>query len=88
MADPKVLQIIPASGWNALFEDEDSVPVVCFALVQDVDEDGNATTAVRPMACIDDVIELCDEYDSYLGVARDDSDEYDEEDEEEDDEEE
>ena len=78
----KVLQIMPANGWSAVFEDEDNVPVVCFALVQGIDEEGKTTSDVRPMACIDDVIEFCDEYDSYLGVVRDgDSDEYEEQDE-------
>lgn len=86
MADPKVMQIIPADGWSASFEDEDSVPLVCFALVQSVDENGNAVSSVRPMACIDETIELCDEYETYLGVTRDDADEYDEEEDEEDEE--
>ena len=83
MADEvKILQIMPADGWLAVFDDEDSVPVVCFALAQGVDDDGKTTTDVRPMACIDDVVEFCDDYDSYLGVVRDDdSGEDDEEDE-------
>ena len=71
MADEsKILQIMPADGWSALFEDEDSVPLVCFALVQDVDEDGNVGSSVRPMACIDEVIGFCDEYETYSGVGR------------------
>lgn len=73
MADEsKILQIMPADSWSASFEDEDSVPLVCFALVQDVDENGSVVSSVRPMACFDDVIEFCDEYKTYLGVERND----------------
>ena len=67
----KILQIIPADGWSALYEDEESIPLTCFALVQDIDESGQVTTLVRPMACVDAAIEFCDEYDNYTGVARD-----------------
>ena len=74
MADEaKILQIIPADGWSAQYEEEDDIPLVCFALVQDVDEAGAMTSAIRPMACVDGTIEFCDEYDNYAGVARDDS---------------
>ena len=80
MADEsKILQIMPAGGWSALFKDEDSVPLICFALVQDVDENGSPVSSVRPMTCIDEVIGFCDEYDTYLGVERNDGD-YDDED--------
>ena len=70
--ETKILQIIPAGGWSAQYEEEDDIPLVCFALVQDVDEAGAMTSAIRPMACVDGAIEFCDEYDNYTGVARDD----------------
>ncbi len=70
--ESKILQIMPADGWSASFEDEDSVPLVCFALVQDVDENGSPVSSVRPMACVDEVIGFCDEYETYLGVERND----------------
>ena len=79
MADEsKILQIMPADGWSALFEDEDSVPLVCFALVQDVDESGSPVSSVRPMACIDEVIGFCDAYETYSGIEHSSS-EYDDE---------
>ena len=81
MADEsKILQIMPADGWSATFEDEDSVPLVCFALVQGSDENGSPISSVRPMACVDEVIGFCDEYETYLGVERDDGGYDDEED--------
>ena len=73
MADEaKILQIIPADGWSAQYEEEDDIPLVCFALVQDIDEAGIMTSTIRPMACVDGAIEFCDEYDNYAGVTRDD----------------
>jgi hypothetical protein len=72
--ESKILQIMPADGWSALFEDEDSIPLVCFALVQDVDENGSPVSSVRPMACVDAAIGFCDEYANYVGVERDDGD--------------
>ena len=74
--ESKILQIMPADGWSALFEDEDSIPLVCFALVQDIDENGSPVSSVRPMVCVDEVIGFCDEYETYLGVERNDG-EYD-----------
>ena len=71
--ESKILQIMPADGWSALFEDEDSIPLVCFALVQGVDESGSPVSSVRPMACVDEVIGFCDEYETYLGVEHNDS---------------
>lgn len=87
-ATEKILQIIPADGWEAMFEDEDSVPVVCFALAQSTDEQGAVSTEVRPMVSLGDSIEFCDDYPNYMGVTRaddlpgDDDDEDDEDDDE------
>ena len=78
----KILQIIPADGWEAMFEDEDSVPVVCFALVQSTDEQGAASTEVRPMASLGEAIEFCDDYPNYQGVSRVDADLLDDDEEE------
>ena len=73
MADEaKILQIIPADGWSAQYEEEDDIPLVCFALVQDIDEAGAMTSTIRPMACVDGAIEFSDEYENYTGVTRDD----------------
>lgn len=81
----KILQIMPAEGWVALYEDEDRLPVVCFALMQGVDDEGKTFTAVRPMACMDDEIDFCDGFPNYLGVERAEAgeEEYEEEEEEE-----
>lgn len=86
MSEPmaKILQIIPADGWEAMFEDEDSVPVVCFALVQAIDEQGAMSTDVRPMASLGEAIEFCDDYPNYQGVSRIDADSLDDEDDEDD----
>ena len=70
--ETKSLQVIPAGGWSAQYEEEDDIPLVCFALVQDIDEAGIMTSTIRPMACVDGAIEFCDEYDNYAGVTRDD----------------
>ena len=55
-AKEKILQLLPAEGWEAMFEDEDNVAVVCFALVESTDEEGAVSSAVRPMASIGDAI--------------------------------
>jgi len=82
-AAEKILQIMPADGWEAVFEDEDNIPVVCFALVQGTDEEGGMTSEVRPMACIEEAIEFCDVYPNYLGIVRADDEAWDDEDDEE-----
>ena len=88
MSDVKerILQILPAEGWEAMFEDEDNVTVICFALVETIDEEGGVSTAVRPMASIGTDIDFCDDYPNFEGLVR--ADEAWDEDEEEDDEEE
>jgi hypothetical protein len=53
-AKERILQLLPAEGWEAMFEDEDNVTVVCFALVESTDEEGAVSSAVRPMASIGD----------------------------------
>ena len=80
-AAEKIIQIISADGWEAMFEDEDNVPVVCFALVQSTDEEGGSSSEVRPMASIGDAIEFCDAYPNFQGITRTDDalDDYDEE---------
>lgn len=89
-AKERILQLLPAEGWEATFEDEDNVTVICFALVESVGEDGAVSSAVRPMASIGDSIEFCDDYPNYEGLVRADEDwgEDDEDDEEEEEEEE
>lgn len=70
MSEPteNILQIMPAEGWVASFEDEDSLPLVCFALVEETDGEGGVATSVRPMASMGDTIAFCDEYPNFLGV--------------------
>jgi hypothetical protein len=65
-AKERILQLLPAEGWEAMFEDEDNVTVVCFALVE-TDEEGAVSSAVRPMASIGD-IEFCDDYPNFEGL--------------------
>lgn len=67
-AAENILQIMPADGWVALYEGEDSLPLVCFALMRGVDGEGAEFTAVRPMACIDVDVVFCDDFPNYLGV--------------------
>jgi hypothetical protein len=81
-AKERILQLLPAEGWEAMFEDEDNVTVICFALVETVDEEGTVSSAVRPMASIGTDIEFCDDYPNFEGLVRAD-DAWDEEDEEE-----
>lgn len=69
-AKERILQLIPAEGWEAMFEDEDNVTVVCFALVESADDEGGVSSAVRPMASIGDTIEFCDDYPNYEGLVR------------------
>ena len=69
-AKERILQLLPAEGWEAMFEDEDNVAVICFALVESVDEEGKVSSAVRPMASIGAEIEFCDDYPNYEGLVR------------------
>ena len=68
MADPKILQMMPAEGWFALFSDEENdilmEPLVCFALVED--EDGY--TEIRPMNWQGTAVDYTDEADGFLGI--------------------
>jgi hypothetical protein len=67
-AKERILQLLPADGWDAMFDDEDNVAVVCFALVESIDEEGAVSSAVRPMGSIGNAIEFCDDYPNYVGL--------------------
>src|SRR5690349_18219788 len=66
MADRKIVQIMPADGWGAAFEDgEDEVisPLVGWALVQD----GDGASAVVGLVAADEKVELCDDDSDFTG---------------------
>lgn len=66
MADRKILQIMPADGWGAAFEDgEDEVisPLVGWALVQDA----TGGSAVVGLVATDEKVELCDDDTDFSG---------------------
>lgn len=67
---PKILQIIPADGWQAHFTADDGPeitdPLVCFALVGA--EDGSPQ--VRPMYETDIGIDFCDETGNFSHISK------------------
>jgi hypothetical protein len=76
LPEHKILQIIPANGWVALYNDdkgetgpaEDGLPVVCFALIQ-YTQDGHTFQEVRPMTDGGGGIEV-EDCTNYAGVVR------------------
>jgi hypothetical protein len=67
MAERKIVQIMPAPGWAAIFSDDEDeliTPLVGWALVQD----GDAAPAVVGLAAADKV-ELCEDHDNFLRYA-------------------
>ncbi len=66
MADRKIMQIMPAEGWGAAFEDgEDEIisPLVGWALVQDA----SGASAVVGLVAADEKVELCDDDSEFTG---------------------
>src|SRR5829696_5764701 len=66
MADRKIMQIMPADGWGAAFEDgEDEVisPLVGWALVQET----SGASAVVGLVAADEKVELCDDDTDFTG---------------------
>lgn len=71
----KILQIMPAEGWYATYEDEDGETtfsaLVCFALVES-EEEGKTHRAVRPMSWgSEGYVDFSDEDDTFSGLTRD-----------------
>jgi len=72
--DDKIVQIMPAEGWVAAFEDEDGeeqiAALTCFALVE-TEEEGKVYRSVRPMIWSDEgIIDFADEDDTFTGLSR------------------
>ncbi|MGC9457812.1 MAG: hypothetical protein ACP5DC_09870, partial [Halothiobacillaceae bacterium] len=67
-ADPKIVQMMPADGWFAVYVDDDDdpiiEPVVCFALVQDPD----GFTEVRPMTWQGTAVDFADEDEGFVSI--------------------
>lgn len=67
----KILQIIPADGWMAKYENKEEPDileaVVCFALVESF-ENGEALRTVRPMSWVDTYVDFCDETSNFAGI--------------------
>ena len=85
-----ILQIMPATGWVAVYEDdgeESAQTIICFALVESV-ENGVQRRAVRPMSTDGKQIGFADVVPNFVRVEELAEFEEDEEDEEEDEEEE
>ena len=65
--DMKIIQIIPAEGWWAFFEDGEEVvkmPVVCFALF--------STGAIEPIVCDEGCMRQVHGMDGFLEIDRED----------------
>jgi len=65
----KILQIIPADGWYALYKDEDEMlaePLVCFALVEDNDNE----QYIKGMCCDHINIECADIPSNFAGYSK------------------
>jgi hypothetical protein len=69
MDDSKILQIIPAQDWVAVFDDSGELlePIVCFALVETT-KDGETLREVRPMLPDGKLISFGDDASNYMGV--------------------
>jgi len=70
----KIVQIMPAEGWVAAYQDEDGEEqfsaLTCFALVES-NEDGKTYRTVRPMIWGDEgMIDFADEGDTFTGLSR------------------
>lgn len=79
-----ILQILPASGWVAVYDDngeESAAALVCFALVETLD--GSKVQAVRPMCAEGKQIVFADDAANFVRVEELAQFEEDEEDEEE-----
>jgi hypothetical protein len=68
MADRKILQIMPAAGWAAIYNEDDDelvTPLVGWALVQAAD--GTSVSVVGLAAA--EQVELCDDHANFLRYA-------------------
>lgn len=84
MSTETILQIMPATGWVAVYDiegEESAEPIVCFALVEST-EDGQTSRDVRPMCADGNAIDFADAAENFLRV--EDADAFEEEDEDED----
>ncbi|EIJ42179.1 hypothetical protein BegalDRAFT_1282 [Beggiatoa alba B18LD] len=76
MRKRKIMQIMPAEGWAAVFHDQNGVdsfePIVCFALIWHVysAEDEALEYHVIPMVSTDKGIVLADENPSYVTAVK------------------
>lgn len=65
---PKIIQMIPATGWYALFKEEDDSinfePLVCFALT----ENSDGETEIRPMFWEGGFVDFADDYNNFEGI--------------------
>ena len=80
-----ILQILPATGWVAVYDDggeESAAALVCFALVETLDN-GNKSQEVRPMCADGKRIVFADDAANFVRVEELAQFEEDEEDEEE-----
>lgn len=73
MEDPRILQIMPAEGWVAIFEGEEgeelALPLTCFALVE-LEEGNDTWTEVRAMTVEERAVVFCDEIDNFVRIDR------------------
>ena len=71
-AEEKILQIIPASDWFAIYDDDNKEvadPVVCFALVEK-SENGITDQDVRAMCADGNFIDYADRASNFLRIER------------------
>ncbi|MCQ9375155.1 hypothetical protein NMQ14_12925 [Methyloversatilis sp. XJ19-13] len=73
MSNYTIVQIIPAEGWDAVFEDEGKTffrPLVCFALTTTGDDEKPADEQVKPMYYADTGIDFCENTGNFIGIGR------------------
>jgi hypothetical protein len=66
----RIVQIIPAEGWCALFQEEhhiSKIPLVCFALVERQDENGIETEVKGMESGAEKKVSFSDEAGNFVG---------------------
>ncbi len=69
MSERRIIQIIPASNWCAVYKDTDKdelkTPIACWALVEEKEGKGNTFTYVVGLDAAD-TVDFCDTMSNFL----------------------
>lgn len=68
----RILQIIPATGWNSVYDVDGEFKewaLACFALVEEEDGDGTLQQYVAPMGVSDGEVDFCDKDDNFFSLS-------------------